>query len=45
MTATYLETKVIDKYGISERTVRHYCAEGKIEEAFSTGKTWMQYFY
>ena len=24
-----------DKYGISERTVRHYCAEGKIEEAFN----------
>ena len=34
-----------DKYGISERTVRHYCTEGKIEEAFSTEKTWMQYFY
>lgn len=28
------------KYGISERTARHYCAEGKIEGAFLTGKTW-----
>ena len=29
-----------EKYGISERTVRNYCAEGKIEGAFLTGKTW-----
>lgn len=29
-----------EKYGISERTVRHYCATGKIEGAFLTGKTW-----
>lgn len=28
------------KYSISERTVRHYCAVGKIEGAFLTGKTW-----
>ena len=28
------------KYGISERTVRNYCAKGKIEGAFLTGKTW-----
>lgn len=28
------------KYGISERTARNYCAEGKIEGAFLTGKTW-----
>ena len=26
--------------GISERTVRNYCASGKIEGAFLTGKTW-----
>lgn len=26
--------------GVSERTVRNYCAEGKIPEAFLTGKTW-----
>ena len=29
-----------DKYGISERTARNYCASGKIEGAFLTGKTW-----
>lgn len=29
-----------EKYGISERTVRNYCAAGKIEGAFLTGKTW-----
>ena len=28
------------KYGISERTARNYCATGKIEGAFLTGKTW-----
>lgn len=26
--------------GVSERTVRNYCAVGKIEGAFLTGKTW-----
>lgn len=29
-----------EKYGISERTARNYCAAGKIEGAFLTGKTW-----
>ena len=29
-----------EKYGISERTARNYCAEGKIDGAFRTGKTW-----
>lgn len=29
-----------EKYGISERTARNYCAQGKIESAFLTGKTW-----
>ena len=28
------------KYAISERTARNYCAMGKIEGAFLTGKTW-----
>ena len=28
------------KYDISERTARNYCAEGKIDGAFLTGKTW-----
>lgn len=27
-------------HGVSERTVRNYCATGKIEGAFLTGKTW-----
>ena len=29
-----------EKFNISERTARNYCAEGKIEGAFLTGKTW-----
>lgn len=29
-----------EKFGVSERTARNYCAEGKIEGAFLTGKTW-----
>ena len=29
-----------EKYGVSERTARNYCAEGKIDGAFLTGKTW-----
>ena len=29
-----------EKYGISERTARNYCAAGKIDGAFQTGKTW-----
>ena len=29
-----------EKHGVSERTARNYCAVGKIEGAFLTGKTW-----
>ncbi|MCD8313209.1 MAG: Fic family protein [Bacteroidales bacterium] len=29
-----------EKNGISERTARNYCAQGKIDGAFLTGKTW-----
>ena len=29
-----------EKYGISERTARNYCASGRIDGAFLTGKTW-----
>lgn len=29
-----------EKYGISERTARNYCATGKIAGVFLTGKTW-----
>ena len=32
--------KFAEKYGVSERTVRNYCAENKIDGAFLTGKTW-----
>lgn len=28
------------KWGISERSVRNYCANGRIPDAFLTGKTW-----
>ena len=28
------------KWGVSERSVRNYCAENRIEGAFLTGKTW-----
>lgn len=28
------------KYGLSDRTVRNYCRQGKIAGAFLTGKTW-----
>ena len=33
-------SRFAEKYGISERTARNYCAMGKIEGAFLTGKTW-----
>lgn len=33
-------TQFAEKYGISERTARNYCAQGKIEGAFLIGKTW-----
>lgn len=29
-----------EKYGVSERTARNYCAIGKIEGAFLVGKSW-----
>ena len=29
-----------EKYGVSKRTARNYCASGKIGGAFLTGKTW-----
>ena len=28
------------RWGVSERTVRNYCAQGRIDGAFLTGKTW-----
>lgn len=32
--------EVAKKWGISERSVRNYCAQGRIQGAFLTGKTW-----
>lgn len=31
---------IAKKWRVSERSVRNYCAEGRIPEAFLTGKTW-----
>ena len=28
------------RWGVSERTVRNYCAQGRVDGAFLTGKTW-----
>lgn len=37
----YLSVKEIaEKWNVSERSVRNYCAEGRIDGAFLTGKTW-----
>jgi Fic family protein len=33
-------SRFAEKYGVKERTARNYCATGKIEGAFLTGKTW-----
>ena len=33
-------SEMAKKWALSERTVRNYCAQGKIENAFLTGKTW-----
>lgn len=32
--------EVAQKWGISERAVRNYCAQGRVPDAFLTGKTW-----
>ena len=33
-------SEVAKRWNVSERSVRNYCAEGRIEDAFLTGKTW-----
>lgn len=33
-------TQIAKQWGVSERTVRNYCAQGKIPGAFKTGRTW-----
>lgn len=37
----YLTSVEIAKiWGVSERSVRNYCAQGRVKDAFLTGKTW-----
>ena len=36
----YSVSDIAKRWGVAERTVRNYCANGKIPEAFLTGKTW-----
>ena len=33
-------TETAKKWNISERSVRNYCAHGRVSGAFITGKTW-----
>lgn len=33
-------TEIAKKWNISERSVRNYCTQGRVNEAFLTGKTW-----
>ena len=35
-----LVTDIAKKWNISERSVRNYCAQGRVNGAFLTGKTW-----
>ncbi len=40
-TMKYLSvTEIAKKWNVSERSVRNYCAQGRIQGAFLTGKTW-----
>ena len=32
--------KIAEKWNISERSVRNYCAHNRVEGAFIAGKTW-----
>lgn len=36
----YSVSQMADKWGISERSVRNYCANGRVQGAFLTGKIW-----
>ena len=33
-------TEIAKKWDMSERSVRNYCAQGRVNGAFLTGKTW-----
>ena len=35
-----LYTSIAKKWNVSERSVRNYCAQGRVPGAFLTGKTW-----
>ena len=35
-----LVTEIAKKWNVSERSVRNYCAQGRVNGAFLTGKTW-----
>ena len=32
--------QIAEKWDMSERSVRNYCAKGRVNGAFLTGKTW-----
>ena len=32
--------EIAKKWDVSERSVRNYCAQGRVRGAFLTGKTW-----
>lgn len=32
--------EAVEKRGVSERSVRNYCAQGRVPGAFRTGRTW-----
>ena len=32
--------EIAKKWNVSERSVRNYCAHGRVDGAFLTGKTW-----
>lgn len=36
----YTVSQIAEKWQVSERSVRNYCAGGRIKGAFLTGKTW-----
>ena len=33
-------TEIAKKWDVSERSVRNYCTQGRVNGAFLTGKTW-----
>ena len=35
-----LVTEIAKKWDVSDRSVRNYCAHGRVNGAFLTGKTW-----